>query len=255
MMTAASSTACRGDEVRGGDPEVAARRGLGAEDAVAPLDQVQVELEDAPLGERALERSARNTSVELARHGVRRVAEEQVLRELLRDRAAAAHHAALLEVAARRGLDLVPVEPAVLVEGVVLGDQHRAPQQRRDALVGHPALHAGAGCARRRAPRPRAAASSRCGRGPRAQARHVHRRGPEARPRDHRHQRQCHRQQHGTQPRRPAAARTPPRAHERRHRQAARRGLWRGVDGRWARSMRIPARAWTEFGERTRAGF
>jgi hypothetical protein len=72
------------------------------------------------------------------RHGGARRAQPQVLRQLLRDRAAAAHDAVRAQVPLRREPDLVPVEPVVGEELVVLGHEHGAPECGRHALERHP---------------------------------------------------------------------------------------------------------------------
>ena len=60
-----------------------------------------------------------------------RAGQEQVLRELLRDRRAAGDDAAALLVLLERELDAVPVEAFVLDEFRILGGDHRALQRRR----------------------------------------------------------------------------------------------------------------------------
>src|SRR5512146_2882530 len=70
------------------DVEIVARRGLGAEHAFAPLDVVEVDLEDALLGQQRLEHHRDDQLLALARE-VALAGEEQVLRQLLGDRRAA----------------------------------------------------------------------------------------------------------------------------------------------------------------------
>ena len=66
--------------------------------------------------------------------------QEQVLRELLRDRRAAADDPALLPVLLQRVADAFPVEAAMLGKLRVLGRDHRALQLNRDPRVGNPAI-------------------------------------------------------------------------------------------------------------------
>jgi hypothetical protein len=110
---------------------------IDAVDAVAPLDRVQVQLEDAPLGERALEAHGEDQLLELPPRRARR-AQPQVLRQLLRDRAAAAHDLVRAEVLLRREPDLVPVEPVVGEELVVLRNEDGPAQRGRNMLERHP---------------------------------------------------------------------------------------------------------------------
>ena len=146
-VIAASRAACSAESCAAGDAEVALRRGLGAEDAVAPLDHVEVELEDALLRQHRLQQHGDHRLLRLA-HVALLGRQEQVLRELLRDRRAARHDAALFLVLLERFLDAVPVEPRVLDEFRVLGGDHRALELRRDPRVGHPRVAQG----RRRIP-------------------------------------------------------------------------------------------------------
>ena len=88
----------------------------------------------------ASRRRAIRNSVTL-RSGIPRRRQVEVLGELLRDGAAAARELALLPVLLERLLQLVEVDALVREERGVLGDQHRALELRRDALVRHPPLH------------------------------------------------------------------------------------------------------------------
>src|SRR5262245_44178533 len=69
--------------------EVGSRGGLRAPDAVAPFDDVEIELEDARLGQGDFEPPRDDELLDLSERVVRR-REIQVLRQLLRDRAGAA---------------------------------------------------------------------------------------------------------------------------------------------------------------------
>ena len=126
-------------QLRGTLAEVGARRRFAAEDAVAPLDHVQVDLENPALAEAGLEPPRDEQLAQLA-HGNARRRQVEVLRQLLGDGAGAAREAAILPVAFERGLDLVEVDAVVIEERGVLRDDHRALQMRRDLPVGHPAV-------------------------------------------------------------------------------------------------------------------
>src|SRR5262245_19906975 len=102
-----------GRKPRGRRPEVALRRGLGPEHAAAPLDHVQIELEDALLVEDRLEHQRDHRLLALAQVAARR-GQEEILRELLRDRRAAGDDASPALVLLQRALDAVPVEALVI---------------------------------------------------------------------------------------------------------------------------------------------
>ena len=126
-------------ELRGGLAKVRPRRRLRAVDAVAPLDHVEVDLEDARLAQRRLEPPRDEQLAQLAQRVLRR-RQVEVLRQLLRDRAAAAEERALLEVPLERLADLLDVDPLVLPEAGVLRDEHGPLECRRDPAVAHPPL-------------------------------------------------------------------------------------------------------------------
>jgi len=126
-------------ELARGDPEVGARSGLGPEDAVPPLRHVQVERQDAPLGERALELERQHRLLRLAPQAPLG-AEPQVLGELLRQGGGAAQRPPLAEAVVGGGLNLVPVEGAVRVEARVLRDQHRLDEPGGDVVQADPGL-------------------------------------------------------------------------------------------------------------------
>ena len=94
MIAPASSAACCTRQRRRRHAEVVARRRLGAPDAVAPLDHVQIDLEDARLRQRRLEPPRDDQLAQLAQRVARR-RQVEVLGELLRDRAGAARRLAL----------------------------------------------------------------------------------------------------------------------------------------------------------------
>src|SRR5436190_341073 len=99
--------------------EVTPRRGFGAENPIAPFDDVEIELEDAALVEHRLEHQGDQRFFRLAPiASLRR--KKQILRELLRDRRAAGDHTAATHVLVDRLLDSVPVEAFVLYELRVL---------------------------------------------------------------------------------------------------------------------------------------
>ena len=92
MMAAASSAASLGAELGCRFVKIGARRRLGAVDAVAPLDHVQIQLENPRFLQLGFEPPRDDQLAQLAQRILRR-REIEVLRELLRDRAAAAHEA------------------------------------------------------------------------------------------------------------------------------------------------------------------
>ena len=115
------------------------RRGLAAEHAIAPFDDVEVELEDAPLVEDRLEHHGNQCFLGLAPiTSFRR--KEEVLGELLADRRAPSHDAALAVVPVECELYPFPVEAFMVDEPGVLGGDHRALELHRDALVRNPGI-------------------------------------------------------------------------------------------------------------------
>ena len=91
---AASSAACLAVEVAGGGVVVVAGGGLGAVDAGAPLDDVEIELEDALLAEDEFGDGDERGLGALAEDGAAG-SEEEVFDELLGDGGAAAEAACL----------------------------------------------------------------------------------------------------------------------------------------------------------------
>ena len=126
-----------GPERRGARVEVMARGGLGAEHALAPFDDVQVDLQDPALFHDMLDHDGDERLLPLA-PGRALARQEEILRQLLRDGRAARDDAALLAVLLARFLDRFPVEALMIDETRVFRDHDRALQVRRDALVRHP---------------------------------------------------------------------------------------------------------------------
>ena len=104
-------------EARSGLAEVAPARGLDAEDARAELGEVQVDLENAALRPEQLDPD-REPGLEALAQPAPAVPEEEVLRDLLAQRARAAHAAAVGPLA-QRVLDRLEVEAAVAEVGKV----------------------------------------------------------------------------------------------------------------------------------------
>ena len=140
-------------EARARLAEVRARRRFAAEDAVAPLDHVQVDLEDALLGQRRLEPPRDQQLLHLA-HRIARRRQVQVLRELLRDGAAAAQELPFLPVLLERRLDLVEIDAVVIEEG-----RRPRSRSRRASGIGEIRLY-GTHCCRIANFRPASRASS-----------------------------------------------------------------------------------------------
>ncbi len=115
---------------RGGDPVHADRP------ALPQVDVVQVGLEDLPLRMRALEGERDPRLAELAPQ-VALGGEEQVLHELLGQRAAAFHHPSRPKVGPGGAHDPLRVEAAVVEEAAVLDRQHRVDHRGRQAEEPH----------------------------------------------------------------------------------------------------------------------
>ena len=115
------------------------RGGLGAEDALAPFDDVEVDLEDPALVHHVLDHDRNQRFLALApRRALTR--EEQVLRELLRDGRATRDDPALATILLARLLDRLPVEALMIHEARVFRDHDRALEVRRDARVRDPGV-------------------------------------------------------------------------------------------------------------------
>ena len=126
-----ADAACRGSVVG------AARR-LGAVDAGAPFDQVEIKLENALLAEDHLSHRHQGELRTLAQERSAG-SEEEILDELLREgRTSAA--AAAFHVLLRGEVDLVPVEAVMLVEASILGCDDRVLEVGRDLAEGNKAI-------------------------------------------------------------------------------------------------------------------
>ena len=118
---AARRAACSGSNVAGRGSVVGAARRLCTIDPRTPLDDVEVELENALLAENEFGYRNECKFHALAEDGAAG-AEEQVLYELLRN-CGRSPHAAAVHIVFGGDLDLVPIEPMVQVEaGVLRGD-------------------------------------------------------------------------------------------------------------------------------------
>ncbi len=113
---------------------------LASVDPVAPLDHVEVEGEDPPLREVLLQPVSDDHLAQLAGEALAGV-EEQVLGELLGDRAPSADRLALRDVRLHRLLDRLPVDSVVAEELLVLGGDRRLDEVPGDAREGDPRLH------------------------------------------------------------------------------------------------------------------
>src|SRR5205085_1477360 len=104
---------------RGRHAEIRTGGRLGAVDPVAPLDYVQIEFEDARLLQLRFQPPRNDELAQLAQR-VLRWREIEVLRQLLRDRAAAAQQPAARPVELDRLLQLIDVDAFVPPESIVL---------------------------------------------------------------------------------------------------------------------------------------
>src|SRR5882672_6114375 len=118
------------------------RRGFGAEDAVTPFDDVQVNLEDAPLVPREFEHRGDDEFLRLAQITLLR-GQEEVLRQLLGDRAATLYRAAAAYVLLVSFLHRIPVDAFVRCKASVLRGDDRPLQLIRDTLIRQPLLAQG----------------------------------------------------------------------------------------------------------------
>ena len=136
-VIAASLAACSASSWAADRAEIVARSGFAAEHAVAPLDDVQIDLENATFVQDRFEQHRDQRFLALA--PVAALArQEQVLRELLRNRRSAGDDATLAQVLVHRVLDAFPVESFVLDESCVFRGDHRALEMDRNALIRHP---------------------------------------------------------------------------------------------------------------------
>ena len=116
--------------------EVGARRRLDPVGALAEVDLVQVHLEDAILGVPTLQLEREHGLLQLALEALVR-GEEEHLRELLRDRAAALGEPSAPVVLVERAQDTDRVQAEVGVEALVLGRDQRVAQRARDRRQRH----------------------------------------------------------------------------------------------------------------------
>src|SRR3989475_8679308 len=117
--------------------EVAPARRLRAVHAGPEFYDIQIELEDPPLGQRALELPGQNALACLAQRAARG-REPEVLRELLGDRRGTARDLALLERFRHGHAHVAGGEAVVVEEADVLGHEDGALEVQRDGAVGHP---------------------------------------------------------------------------------------------------------------------
>jgi hypothetical protein len=128
-----------GCEIRSRLAEVRACCRLTSEDPVAPFDHVQINLENAPLGECRLESSRDHHFLELAQ-GVLRRREIEILRELLRDRAGAAGELPFFPIGFERRANLREVDAFVIEKRAVLSHEHGPTQRTGDSRIRDPLL-------------------------------------------------------------------------------------------------------------------
>src|SRR5690606_4966959 len=103
--------------------EVALTRRFHAEDAVAELHHIEIELDDAPLRPRHFDRRGPTRLQPLA-HPAPARPEEEILGELLRDGAGAAQPLSAFTIF-QRFLDRFAIETAMFSELLILGRDHR----------------------------------------------------------------------------------------------------------------------------------
>jgi len=112
------------------DPEIRVTRRVGAINPWPPLDHVQVQLENATFSE---DQFGDRHQREFRSFAQNRAAgpEKQILHELLRERGSTAN-AIAFDVFFRGDLDLVPIEPVMLVKACILGGDDGVLQVGRD---------------------------------------------------------------------------------------------------------------------------
>jgi hypothetical protein len=134
-------------EVAGRGVEVVAAGGFGSVDAGAPLDDVEVELEDALLAEDELGDGDEGGFGAFAEEGAAG-AEEEILDELLVDGGAPAETVlgiVVVEVPFGSDLHGLPVEAVVLVEAGVFGGDDGVLEVGGDAVEGNEVVGGGVG--------------------------------------------------------------------------------------------------------------
>ena len=115
------------------------RCGLGTEHPVAPLDDVAVQLEDAPLRQDRLQHHGDDGFLGFA-HDAALVRQKQVLGKLLADGRAPGHDPSTAEILLQRRLHPVPVKSVVIQKLGVLCCNQRPLQVGRDLRVVDPAV-------------------------------------------------------------------------------------------------------------------
>jgi hypothetical protein len=113
--------------------KIALARGLDPVGTGPEVDGIEVPGQDLLFGKPPLEPERKHHLLELARPGALR-REEQVLRQLLRDRAAALDRAAGIEVRERSPDDAAQIHSPMLEEPPVLHRQNGVDQRLRDLL-------------------------------------------------------------------------------------------------------------------------
>ena len=120
-------------DVARGLVEVEMRRAIDAEGAAAHIGAVEIEFQNFVLGQPRLQPDREKCFLDLALDGAL-VVEEQVLRELLRDRRAALPHAAGLRVGHQRARGAGDVDAEMIVEAAVFGGERGLDQIVRKIL-------------------------------------------------------------------------------------------------------------------------
>ncbi len=113
--------------------EIAMRRGVDAISAGAEINPVQIDLEDLILGEAVFEPQRQQGLADLAREAALG-RQEQVLGELLGDRAAALDDMAGGEIGDRGADEPDRIDAEMAIEAAVLGRDHRLGQVGRHLL-------------------------------------------------------------------------------------------------------------------------
>ena len=130
---------CRllGAKLRGADAVVVPRRRFGAEHAVAPFDDVEIDLENALLAPDRFDHQGDDRFLGLAPGGFRRC-QKKVLGQLLGNGRAAGNDFSAPLVLFHGLLDSAPVESFMMDEEVVFRDDDGALQINRDSSITDP---------------------------------------------------------------------------------------------------------------------
>src|SRR5215813_6871802 len=121
------------------------RRGFSAVHAGSPFNDVQIELENAPLAEDAFGERHERILDSLAHEGMT-CGEEQVLDQLLRDRGSAAQASSVLLLFFDSVANLLPIEAMMLVKAAVFGGNHGVLKIGRDAVERNKRVALAVGC-------------------------------------------------------------------------------------------------------------